>query len=216
MNKPYLDNSIVFCDFDGTITVIETFVGMIETFAPELSAILLPKLFNREITLKDGVTQLLESIPSETYPAMIAYAQDKPIRKGLTELLDFLDDNNIPMVVISGGLKDMVKMVLQREGILHRVKDIVGLDLDTTEEYLKVNSAFVGDTELVAKGDVIEKYPCRWRIAIGDSLTDINIALKADLVFARDRLIEYLETYDKPYFPWDDFTDIKNHLQLYT
>jgi 2-hydroxy-3-keto-5-methylthiopentenyl-1-phosphate phosphatase len=32
-------SKIVFCDFDGTITAVETFAGMLKEFAPDLSKI---------------------------------------------------------------------------------------------------------------------------------------------------------------------------------
>ena len=38
------------------------------------------------------------------------------------------------------------------------------------------------------------------------------MALKADLVFARDRLIEYMEAENRPYIPWNNFFDIRNYL----
>ena len=46
------------------------------------------------------------------------------------------------------------------------------------------------------------KYPADEKIAIGDSVTDINMSLAADLVFARDRLIQYLDAENKPYVRW--------------
>lgn len=206
-------SAVVFCDFDGTITASETFAGMIKEFAPELASELLPRIFAREITLKVGVTQMIESIPSYLYPEMIAYAQDKPIRPGFAQLLDFLSQRNIPLVVVSGGLRDMVKMVLQREGVLPQVAGIAAMDLDTTGEYLRVNSAYLGDTELVAKVQVMREYPTDKAIAIGDSVTDINLALAADLVFARDRLPQYLDAAGKTYLPWEDFRDVMDYLQ---
>ncbi|HEY9802138.1 MAG TPA: hypothetical protein V6D25_17385 [Leptolyngbyaceae cyanobacterium] len=41
---------IVFCDFDGTITVEETFVAVLKKFAPELSAQLLPEMYAKRLT----------------------------------------------------------------------------------------------------------------------------------------------------------------------
>jgi 2-hydroxy-3-keto-5-methylthiopentenyl-1-phosphate phosphatase len=58
----------------------------------------------------------------------------------------------------------------------------------------------------------MQQYPATKTIAIGDSVTDINMALQADLVFARDRLVEYLETEGKAYLPWQDFRDVRDYL----
>ena len=56
------------------------------------------------------------------------------------------------------------------------------------------------------------KYPAEEKIAIGDSVTDINMALAADLVFARDRLMGYLDQENKPYVQWQDFFEVRDHL----
>lgn len=211
------DRTVVFCDFDGTITAVETFVGMLKEFAPALSAELMPLMYARKLTLRQGVRQILESIPSERYPEIIAYAANKPIRPGLTELLDFLNHRGVPFVVISGGLRDMVEAVLEgtQNGspLIDKIASIFALDIDPTGKYLQVRSDFEEDTELVAKVKVMEQYPASHTIAIGDSLTDINMALKADVVFARDRLINYMEAENKPYLPWDDFFDVLDALK---
>ncbi|MGF1587865.1 MAG: hypothetical protein ACFCU7_01225 [Pleurocapsa sp.] len=43
---------VVFCDFDGTITIQDTFIGVLEKFAPEIAVKLVPAIFERQITLK--------------------------------------------------------------------------------------------------------------------------------------------------------------------
>jgi 2-hydroxy-3-keto-5-methylthiopentenyl-1-phosphate phosphatase len=211
------DKQVVFCDFDGTITAVETFAGMLKEFAPTLSAELMPLMYARKLTLRQGVRQILESIPSQRYPEIISYAESKPIRPGLSELLDWLNHRSVPFVVISGGLRNMVEAVLKRSQngspLIDQVASIFALDINTTGEYLQVHSDFEEDTELVAKVKVMEQYPASQAIAIGDSLTDINMALKADVVFARDRLIDYLEAENKPYIPWDDFFDVRDSLK---
>lgn len=208
---------VVFCDFDGTITAVETFAGMLKEFAPQLSAQLIPQMYARKLTLREGVRQILESIPSAHYPEIIGYAESKAVRPGLAELLDFLDIHHVPFIVVSGGLRGMVDHVLSRAGtggksVLERVSAIYAVDVDTTRELLQVNSEFEGDTELVAKVQVMAQYPADEQIAIGDSLTDLNMALTAPIVFARDRLLKYLDEYHKPYLPWNDFFDIREQL----
>ena len=112
---------------------------------------------------------------------------------------------------------EQLSMVLSQAGtegesLQSRVAAIYAVEVDTTGELLQVNSAFEGDTELVAKVQVMAQYPADEQIAIGDSLTDLNMALKAPIVFARDRLLDYLNEYHKPYFPWNDFFDVRQQL----
>ncbi len=212
-----LAKRVVFCDFDGTIAVEETFVGMLKQFAPELSEQLLPQMYALRLTLREGVRQLLESIPSTRYPEILEYAKSKSIRPGLEELLDFLDARGVPFVVVSGGLRGMVETVLSQGGrrgqsLKERVAAVYAVDIDTTQSFLQVHSEFEEDTELVSKVRVMAQHPAQEQIAIGDSVTDLNMALQAPVVFARDRLIQYLDEHSKPYIPWNDFFDVREQL----
>jgi len=210
--SPILNNlkPVVFCDFDGTITVEDNFVGMLKRFAPELSSQLMPEMYARRLSLRSGVRQLLESIPSEYYGEMIEFSRGKLMRSGLVELLDFLDAKGVHFVIVSGGLRIMVETVMG--DLVQRAKAIYAVDLDPSGPRLQVTSELEGDTELVSKVLVMGKFPATEQVAIGDSLTDFNMALQASSVFARHRLAEYLDEQQKPYTKWDNFFDVLESL----
>ena len=201
---------VVFCDFDGTITVEETFVGMLKQFAPEKSSQLMPEMYARRLSLRSGVRQLFESIPSECYGDIVDFSRGKPMRPGLVELLDFLDAHRVHFVIVSGGLRVMVEAVMG--DLVQRASAIYAVDLDATGPRLQVNSEFEGDDELVSKVRVMGQYRASEQVAIGDSLTDFNMALEASSVFARDRLAEYLDEQQKPSIKWDNFFDVLDNL----
>jgi 2-hydroxy-3-keto-5-methylthiopentenyl-1-phosphate phosphatase len=191
---------IVFCDFDGTITIAETFVAMITKFVPEIYA--------KRVTLRQGVRQMLESIPSSSYPEIIEFTRSQPIRVGFVEFLDFLKTEQIPIVIVSGGLQGMVEAVL--EPYLDRIEAIHAIDLDPSGDRLQVKSRYEGGTEMVAKAKIMAKYGADESIAIGDSITDWNMAMAASIVFARPPLTDYLDERQKSYLAWDNFLDIRD------
>lgn len=201
---------LVCCDFDGTITVRETFVAMLETFSPEKAAQIIPELYAQRLTLRDGVRQMIEAIPSDKYPEIIESAKTEAIRPGLVELLDFLDNQNVPFVVVSGGLRGMVETTLGT--LVHRVKEIHAMEIDTSGEFLRPYSEFEGSTEMVEKVKVVSQYQVEEWVAIGDSVTDLNMAMAAPLVFARSRLCQYLDDRQKSYIPYEDFLDVRDRL----
>lgn len=201
---------IVFCDFDGTITVEETFVAMLKRFTPEVSGQLLPEIYAKRVTLRQGVRKMLESIPSSCYPEIVEFTRSQPIRAGFLDFLDFLDAEEIPLVVISGGLQGMVESVL--EPFADRISAIHAIDVDTASSYLRVNSRYESGTEMVAKAKIMTSYGADETIAIGDSITDWNIALAASLVFALPPLTNYLEEHKKSYISWNDFIDVQKQL----
>lgn len=201
---------IVFCDFDGTITVQETFVAMVKRFAPEVSALVLPEIYAKRVTLREGVRKMLESIPSSSYSELVEFTRTQPIRAGFVEFLDFLKTEQIPIVIVSGGLHGMVAAVL--EPYLHLIEAIHAIEVDNSGTYLQVYSQSEGGTEMVAKAEIMASYQADETIAIGDSITDWNLALAASLVFARPPLTDYLEERKKPYVLWDNFIDIRERL----
>ncbi|CAF3928907.1 unnamed protein product, partial [Adineta steineri] len=209
-------STIVFCDFDGTITACETFVGVLKQFAPSLSNELIPKILSKEITIRQGVRQILESIPSSIYPNdFLNFVQDKPIRSSLSSLIDYLDSQQIPFIVISGGIRCLVEAILKRENLLERCSKIYAIDIDNSNDKLKILSDWESGDELIAKVDVI-KHECQNNekvIFIGDSITDLNASKHADLVFARDRLCDYLKEENIEFIEWKDFEDIKKIMQ---
>ena len=202
---------IVFCDFDGTITAEETFVAVLKRFAPDLAAQLIPQMYARQLTLRQGVRQILESIPSSSYPEIIEFTKPQKIRPGFQELLDWLESEKVPIVVISGGLRGMVEVVLG--DLLPRIQAIHAIDVDSSGSYLRVVSEYEGGTELVNKVQVMAQYSDVEKIAIGDSITDFNMALETPIVFARDRLAQYLDEQQKPYIPWNDFFQVRDYLK---
>jgi 2-hydroxy-3-keto-5-methylthiopentenyl-1-phosphate phosphatase len=201
---------VVFCDFDGTITAQETFVAILKQFTPELAADLIPKMYRLELTLREGVLHMLEAMPSSAYTEILEFAASQPLRSGLLELLDFLQVQAVPFVVITGGLKGMVEAAIPE--FLPKIYAVHGADIDTTGACFKVTSPALGETELVSKVDIMKRYPAEQTIAIGDSVTDLKMAMAADVVFARDRLAEYLSDRNVAYHPWEDFHDIQKTL----
>jgi 2-hydroxy-3-keto-5-methylthiopentenyl-1-phosphate phosphatase len=201
---------IVFCDFDGTITAEETFVGMLKRFAAASYDAMEKRLIEGKITLGEAVRHLVESIPSKRYPQVLDYVKDKPIRQGFAELLDFLYFHGVPFMVVSGGLMGSVSAKLAP--FKNRIHATYAAEVDADGDFLRVYSDFESATELVAKTRVLELYRYEESIVIGDGITDLNIATAADLVFARDRLCGYLTERGKAFIRWEDFFDVCNYL----
>ncbi|MFO8110977.1 MAG: HAD-IB family phosphatase [Desulfosalsimonadaceae bacterium] len=201
----------VFCDFDGTVTATESLEAVFVRFLPGQWEPVKEKLMAKETTLREAVRALIESIPSEKCPDIVDFVSKMPLREGFADFLDFLDENDIPLVIVSGGVRKMVEIKLS--GFLHRLHDLVAVDVDGSGTYLRVHSSYEGGDELVDKASVIGRYGADTKIVIGDGVTDFNMARHADLVFARDSLAKYLEKNGISHVKWDDFRDVKSRLQ---
>ena len=197
----------LFLDFDGTISAGETFVKVLKTFTPDLAAELIPRIHAFDVTLREGVTRMLESIPSSQWEAAYTCADDVPLREGIAELVAWAKRNDIPLIVVSGGLEAMVRRKLGP--LVHDITAVYAIQIDATGPFLKVVSPFADEQEMVAKVDVMAEHPADVRVAVGDSTTDVRMAQVAELVFARDRLCQQLDERGVAWLPWDDFNDIR-------
>lgn len=209
MEKQY--DRIVFCDFDGTITTEDAFVHVCTHFAPEKAELFLEKVLEGSITLSEGIRMIVESIHSSQYPKMLDYVNNSIIRPGLNELIDYLDEKNVPLIVVSGGLKGLVSR--QLGSIEERVKALYAADVEVDSNYLKVTSEFEDGPELVNKTQVMHQYDYKEAVAIGDGITDHNMALEASVVFARKHLADYLDKKKHPFHSWEDFHDVLRELR---
>ncbi len=201
----------VFCDFDGTITATESLEAVFREFLPGKWEPVKDKLIAGETTLRQAVPAMIEAIESEKCPEIAKFVSKIPIRPGFSDFLNFLENTGIPMVIVSGGVRKMVEIKLGE--LLGQVHDVVAVDVDASGPYLSVHSAFSGGSELVDKASVIDSYGADVKIVVGDGITDFNMARHADLVFARDSLAKYLERKKARHVMWEDFTDIRNHLE---
>ena len=137
-----------------------------------------------------------------------------PIWKGLANYIRAAGDpvfwasfrNNLLMIFAVTIIPTIVGLLLAV------AVTIYAADVDTRSEYLRVVSDFEAGTELVAKADIMSRYDFAESVAIGDGLTDVNIALRASVVFARGHLERYLEGQGKSYQAWKDFFDIRDDL----
>lgn len=201
---------MVFCDFDGTIAVQDTFVGAAELYAPGIWAELKQDLYSFRMSLHDAITKLLAEMPADCYPKLADYARHQPIRAGFAEFLDFLDEQKVPIVVVSGGIRLMVETTLAP--YLNRFAGIYAVNVEPQGTGLSGTSPFESDTEMLAKYRVVELFSPQQAILIGDSITDLEAALQVPLVFARSHLIDYLTQHQKPFVPWTDFFEIRDYL----
>jgi 2-hydroxy-3-keto-5-methylthiopentenyl-1-phosphate phosphatase len=203
--------TIVFCDFDGTITVEDTFVKVCRHFAAkEVVDGMLRDIFKGRRTLREGIRIIVESIASSRYPEMLDFVNGTPLRPGFDEFLDFLDDRGVPFVVISGGLLGLVHRQLGDR--VRRARDVYAADVDTEGELLRVISPFAEGSELVNKKKIMDTYRARETVALGDGVTDQGMALSASLVFARRHLADFLDKEGHPYLGWEDFHDVRDVL----
>ncbi|MGW9124681.1 2-hydroxy-3-keto-5-methylthiopentenyl-1-phosphate phosphatase [Paenibacillus chitinolyticus] len=211
---------IVFCDFDGTITVSDNIVAIMKHFDPPgWEAIVKRLVEERAISVRHAVGEMFRLLPSSRQQEVIQFAiSNAVIRDGFSDFVAYCKQNGIKLLVTSGGIDFFVYPLLE--------------SFDIPREHIYCNgSSFEGETiEILwphacdehcgadcgmCKTSIIRSYPADdyERILIGDSVTDFQGAKLVENVYARSHLIELCEELKLPYVPFETFHDIIRDLE---
>jgi 2-hydroxy-3-keto-5-methylthiopentenyl-1-phosphate phosphatase len=208
----------IFSDFDGTITERDVIMMIMEAFAPpgwkEITHRILEE---RTLSIRDGVAELFRLIPGSKKDEIIAFVKEEVrFRQGFPEFLDFCEDRKIPFQVLSGGLDFFIEPVLapyrERLEIFCNGSDFFPEYIAVTTPHLDLDCTGCGQCGC-CKVKIMNEAPSEtFRVAIGDSLTDLPMARRADWTFARHQLIRYCDEEQLPYTPYETFDDIRSAL----
>jgi len=197
---------MVFCDFDGTITERDTLQAVCQAFIPDVAARVLPAIGRHEISLQSGVRELINNLPAAAAADIRDFVCREPLRQGFEQFAQQLMDWNLPLVVLSGGMGFCVEARLRPWR--HLILGLHALEIEFNGTFMNALIRENGGQEAVPKAAIMLSYAADNRIVIGDSLSDQNMALQADRVFARDRLLSFMRDRNSAVESFSNFEEI--------
>ncbi|WP_188887750.1 2-hydroxy-3-keto-5-methylthiopentenyl-1-phosphate phosphatase [Paenibacillus radicis (ex Gao et al. 2016)] len=211
---------IIFCDFDGTITVNDNIVAIIRHFNPPGWEAIANKVIGQEISIRDGVGQMFRLLPSLMQKEVVEFGiTNAKIREGFADLLAYCKEADIEFYVTSGGIEFFVYPILEPFGIPQdhiycNGSDFSGEQIEITWPH-PCDGHCTNDCGM-CKTTIMRRFPANEyeRILIGDSVTDFEGAKLADTVFSRSILTEKCRELGLPHFEFQDFHDIIKQLKL--
>lgn len=207
---------IIFCDFDGTITKTDNIVSLMMHFVPVESEKIAQAMVAQTITFKDGVSAMFELLSTHQKDEIIQYLlRTAEIREGFAEFVQFAHTHAIPFYVVSGGVDFFIEPMLEKHGPF---AGIYCNHADFSGEQITLSHPHTCDEECekfkvqgcgCCKPSVIRKVSQegQFKIVIGDSVSDFEAAKQADLVLARDHLLNRCEELQITYKPFETFYD---------
>ncbi|ULL17555.1 2-hydroxy-3-keto-5-methylthiopentenyl-1-phosphate phosphatase [Paenibacillus sp. H1-7] len=210
---------IIFCDFDGTITVNDNIVAIMKHFQPPGWDRLVEQVLAKSISIREGVGRMFALLPTSRKQEVVDYAiNNVVIRPGFKELLAYCKDNEIEFYVTSGGIDFFVYPVLSefdipKDHIYCNGSDFSGSHIEilwphSCDEHCH-NDCGMCKTAII-RGYSPEAYE---RILIGDSVTDFEGAKLVETVFARSILVDLCKDLGLNYYAFEDFHDIIKQLE---
>jgi len=210
---------VIFCDYDGTITEEDVIQMVMREFAPpQWKRIVADILDHRTLSIKEGLSQLFALLESGRRDEITQFVIDKVrFRSGFEEILLFCAERRIPFLVVSGGVDFIITPVLDR---LNASYQLFCSQARFEQTHIQIHMPWLPKTCdecnqcACCKIRIMENYPVEdyYRITIGDSLTDLGMTERADLAFARARLLDYASEKRLSVTEFNDFTDVQSFL----
>ncbi|TCI21738.1 2-hydroxy-3-keto-5-methylthiopentenyl-1-phosphate phosphatase [Exiguobacterium sp. SL-9] len=208
----------ILCDFDGTITAEDNIIALMKAFAPPDWVELKDAVLEQRMSIRSGVGQMFALLPSTDAETYRDYLLNRiTVRQGFPDLLAQVEAHGWKFDVVSGGMDFFVQPILagyvDPEHIYCNVADF-------SDETVTVAWPYACDEQCTndcgcCKPTIARRIvnPADRLIVIGDSVTDFEVAKRADVVYARGQLITLCEAEGIAYAPFETFDDITHHLQ---
>jgi len=210
---------IIFCDFDGTITNQDNIIHIMKKFDPPGWNTIKDHILSQKLSIQEGVKQMFSMLPSTLKNEVISFVlKEAQIREGFDEFVAYTKKHKIPLFIVSGGIDFFVQPLLEGYGPF---AGIYCNEADFTVDNIKINFPHGCDPYCSSQGCGCCK-PSIMRtlltaestsIVIGDSITDLEAAKLADIVIARDFLIERCEELNLPFQTFENFHDVISILE---
>jgi 2,3-diketo-5-methylthio-1-phosphopentane phosphatase len=202
----------VLCDFDGTISEIDTAVIVFNKFINGNWRIFNEQLDRGEITLEECMREQFSMIKAPKSVILKELELDAVFRPGFEELVHFCNDNQIPFEIVSAGLDFVINHLLEVKGLDGKTKVRAartrftgdGIEMDSIELHDGNSRDF--------KDDLVNHYKDKGYsvLFIGDGMSDKGAVRSADYVFVikGSRLAEYCKTEGIKHQEMSDFQEV--------
>jgi len=177
---------VVLCDFDGTITTIDTAEFILARFAQGNWRLFERQFENGKITLEECLTRQFSLVRASEKQMLEELKSVVTFRPDFKKLAECCKENHIPLIIVSAGLDFVIQHFLK----LNHCQDLV--EVYAAKTAFSANGIrFTFPTLLYKssdnfKHDIVKHYKNQDRkvVYIGDGLADYKAAKDADYSFA--------------------------------
>ncbi len=203
----------IILDFDKTLTTTDIGETIVEHFGSPGWEYGIDRFRSGEYGIREIWEYEISHLPNDRVPQMTAYALEiAELRAGLAELLEYADENDIPVEVASNGMDFYVYGVLAANGMGHLSAAAPGIAKgpDGKQRLTFADGHVQCPRTGLCKCDRVWDHRRRGRKVayVGDGISDLCVAGQADVVFARDSLAIHCEKSGIPFTPFEDFYEV--------
>lgn len=209
MNEKYQ----IFCDFDGTITKVDTIGEFLNRFADKKWLDVEKQWRNGQIGSRDCMIKQFSFIKNVSMSQLESFFNDIEIDETFIEFYNNVKKRNIKFTIVSDGFDIFIYNILKK----YKLNDI-----DVFANRLKIkNGEFIPLYDDKYKDCKKQSGVCKCKVVedksikdheiifIGDGLSDACVSGKISKIYAKNYLAQYLSSNNKPYIKFNSFNEIK-------
>ena len=175
----------VLSDFDGTVTLNDTFRNVAERFAQGDWMAVDDQYVKGQITLEECLRRQGAMVKASKSQILDELDEVTRFRAGFDNLIDYCKTNHYPLVLVSAGLDFVIKHFLRRQK--WRKMELYAAAAKCTPTGIKFDFPKLKDSRSISlKDDTVRYYKTKADTVayIGDGRWDLHALRNADLRFA--------------------------------
>ena len=213
-----MKEKIIVSDFDGTITTRDTLSTFLKEYAPKEWLILEDKWVKGEMGSAECLQKQFGLIKNISPEMIEEFVDTIEIDSYFKEFNEIRLKNNVNFLILSDGLDYFINRILQKHGIKNI--DIVSnhaefLNGKFTISFPNKNNGCIKNYG-TCKCDVIKILRQKYKeiYYIGDGTSDICVADKSDILFAKSTLLDYCKKIGLNCIEFGTYKEVVNYDRL--
>jgi len=204
----------IYCDFDGTITLLDTTDQVLASRADPRWRDLEDDWVAGRITAAECMRGQIALIDTDE-AALDAVLDRCDLRPGFAAFAEWCRNEGISLTVVSDGVDRFIARILSRHG--HGDLPVISNQLALDGERYRLAqpharggcAAGSGVCKCAVVAEAVGEGPV---VFIGDGRSDFCVSARADILFARDKLAAYATERKQAFIPFETFDDIHTAL----
>jgi len=208
-------SKIILSDFDGTITVEDTLVKILDTFAGPKWRRIEEGIKREEFGSRIGLRKEFDLCNPTKKQIVDLLNEEIEIDSAFKPFLEFCNRDGYELTIVSGGFSLCIETILKKYNIsgipyFANMLDFKNGKLEIKYPYSTQECKVCGNCKTMH----LKRFKSQGHLVIyiGDSTTDRCPAKFADLVFAKGELEDYCTENKIPFVSYNSFADIKDCL----
>ena len=211
----------VICDFDGTITKVDSINEFLNRFADKKWLEIEAGWIEGKISTIDAMKQQFGMIKGMTNKKLDEFFESIEIDEHFNNFCKYAEQNNIKVIILSDGFKYFIDRIIKK----YKIETEIEID---SKEFKYEKGEFIMNfpnkksnckkNAGTCKCYFVEKFKKLYETVyyVGDGPSDYCTADKVDFLFAKNRLSEYCKNKNIPFIYYNDFNEVIKNVRIRT